>query len=308
MGRQAPQLVVAALIVAVLVILALQNLSPTLALVFLGLRSVALPLGVWLVGAIALGAVTAIALATLADLSIAPSQRAPRRRWTVRPDPPPHPDAGRSGDGTTQSRDRGWNVRSPQDFFRRGQSASNASSPRDTSAQASARRADRERSSPPPTNPAVAREDWQAWGQRSAPSRWSDWAEASGNRPEDENLDRRQRRDRDKAEAAIHDLEQNWDESAQETVYVAPGGSDVEDAIDEIEDGWEDWDSPDNPLADTAYAQKYDGTAQTSRRDAIYAPPDDANGDDEVYDADYRVIIPPYRPLDEDENAGDRLT
>lgn len=300
MGKQTPRLVVAALIVAALVILAWQNATPTLALTFLGFRSVALPLGVWLVGAIALGVLTTLAIAALANLGSTAQQRAQRRRWQVRPDMPPHPDAGRSGDGTSQQRDRGWKVRSPQDFFRR--------EPADREPRRNDNPPPRDRSpqSTPPPNKVMAEEDWQTWGQRSAPSRWSDWADASGTRPEDENLDRRQRRDRDQAEAAIHDLDKGWDNSAQETVYVAPGGSDVDDALDEIEDGWEDWDSPDNPLADTAYSQKYEGSERDNRRDSIYAPPDDANGDDEVYDADYRVIIPPYRPLDEEENAGDR--
>jgi len=119
MGKQTPRLVVAALIVAALVILAWQNATPTLALRFLGWRSVTLPLGVWLVGAIALGVLTTLAIAALAHLGMPPAHRAGRRRWTVRPDSPPHPDAGRSNDGTTQPRQRGWKGRSPQDFFRR---------------------------------------------------------------------------------------------------------------------------------------------------------------------------------------------
>ena len=117
MGKQTPRLVVAALIVAALVILAWQNATPTLALRFLGWRSVTLPLGVWLVGAIALGVLTTLAIAALAHLGMPPAHRAGRRRWTVRPDSPPHPDAGRSNDGTTQPRQRGWKGRSPQDFF-----------------------------------------------------------------------------------------------------------------------------------------------------------------------------------------------
>lgn len=155
----------------------------------------------------------------------------------------------------------------------------------------------------------MAAEDWQAWGQRNKPSAWNDWADASGNRPEDEYLERGQKRDRDKAEATIHDLDKGWDESARETVYVPPGGSEVQDTLDEIEDGWEDWDSPDNPLSDTAYAAKYEGVDRANRRDSIYAPPDDANqDDDQVYDADYRVIIPPYQPSEDGGNGGDRAS
>lgn len=312
MGKQAPKLVVAALIVAVLVILALQNSSPSLALVFLGLRTVTLPLGVWLTAAIALGALTTLAIAALTGLGFDAGSRANRRRWTVRPDTPP------ADSGPDRER-RSWNVRSPQE------------PPRDTTRREPTRESPRDRDygrakqPPPPPNTVAAAEDWQSWEQRNSPNKWEDWSEASGNDPIYENLSRKQRQDREKAEATIHDLDKGWDDSAQETVYVAPGGSDVEDALDDIVEGWEDWDSPDNPLADTAYAQRYEGVERKARRDAIYAPPDEGdeyqewenlsdenesddaeNGDSGVYDADYRVIIPPYRPLDDEGNEGDR--
>jgi hypothetical protein len=270
MGKQAPRLIAAALIVAALVILTLQNSSPNLALVFLGWRTVTLPLGVWLSGAIALGVLTTLAIASLVDFG--PSSRPPanRRRWTVRPDAPPQ-DASRASSGDTPKRDRAWQVRSPQDLFRRESTARDQ--PRTPPQTPS-----RPPASPPPSQ-AVAVEDWQAWGQRNSPNKWDDWSEASGNTPIDETLSRRQRRDRDKADATLHDLDKGWDDSAQETVYVAPGGSDIEDALDDIVDGWEDWDSEDNPLADTAYAQRYEGVDRKARRDAIYSPPDDEGAD-----------------------------
>ncbi|NEQ44251.1 MAG: hypothetical protein F6K00_12130 [Leptolyngbya sp. SIOISBB] len=46
--------------------------------------------------------------------------------------------------------------------------------------------------------------------------------------------------------------------------------------------------------------KKYEGSERASRRDSIYAPPDDPSRNDEVYDADYRVIIPPRPPLDDE--------
>ncbi|WP_204138849.1 hypothetical protein [Halomicronema sp. CCY15110] len=306
MGKQAPKLVLVALIVAILVILAWQNSTPLLALSFLGFRSVTLPLGVWLVAAIALGSLTTIAILVLTEMGSGAPPRSRRRQWHVQPDMPPHPDAGRSDDGTAQQRNRRWQMRSPQDFLRREgtQRAPNRQDNRNEP-----RQAPRSRPSGPPPSNAVAAEDWQAWGQRNKPSAWNDWSDASGNRPEDENFDRRQKRDRDQAEATIHDLDKGWDESARETVYVPPGGSEVQDTLDEIEDGWEGWDSPDNPLSDTAYAEKYAGVDRANRRDSIYAPPDDPNqDDDQVYDADYRVIIPPYQPSDDGGNEGDRAS
>lgn len=307
-------LVVAALIVSGLVVLAVQNLSPALPLVFLGVQSIPLPLGVWLSGAIALGALTTLAIATLANINFLPSQRPQRRRWTVRSEP-----SSRAAD--RNQRQREWFGRSPQEAPRRDPPQEPQ---RDARAHPSV---SGQRYSQAPSR-TVAVEDWQAWEKRVSPSQWEDWSQASSNEPIDENLSRRQRQDRQKAEATIHDLGKGWDDSAQETVYVAPGGSNVEDTLDDIEDGWEDWDSDDNPLADTAYAQRYEGSERRSRQDRIYAPPDDTdddyadwentgldntpdtapdNNDDEgVYDADYRVIVPPYRPYEDEEDDGDR--
>ena len=318
MGKKTPRLVVAVLIVAALVSLALQNWVPNLTLVFLGIPTVTLPLGLWLSGAIALGALTAIAIIPLTSPPLSSVSRPHRRRWTVRPETP-QPDSGKPSSA------RSWNVRSPQEMFRRNPPPQDTPPP---CAPASNNASSRPQSTAPPPSSAVAAEDWQAWGKRPSPSQWDDWSQASGNDPMNENLPRRQRQDRQTAEAAIHDLDKGWDNSAQDTVYVAPGGSDVEDALDDITDGWEDWESDDNPLADTAYAQRYDGVKRKTRRDSIYAPPDDKgddyedwdtpgdptkannsdNGDSRVYDADYRVIIPPYRPLDDEENESDRAT
>ncbi|HIK42467.1 MAG TPA: DUF1049 domain-containing protein, partial [Thermoleptolyngbya sp. M55_K2018_002] len=53
------------LFIALLAIVVLQNLSPSVALTFLGMQTVALPLAVWLVGAVLAGAITTILVATL---------------------------------------------------------------------------------------------------------------------------------------------------------------------------------------------------------------------------------------------------
>ena len=314
MGKQTPRLVIAVLIICSLVILALQNASPSLAIVFLGVESIALPLGVWLSSAIALGALTAIAIMTVSNGGASPVDRGNRRRWTVRPDTPPQNPSNRAP-ADRQPRERS--------SWRRWTPEPSAPRPRASQPPASGRA-----SRPAATvGTTAAAEDWQTWEQRSPPSQWEDWSQANGGDPAEEPLSKRQRQDRQKATTTIQDLETGWDDSAQDTVYVAPGGSQVEDTLDDIADGWEDWDSEDNPLADTAYAQRYEGEARQTRRDAIYAPPDDADGQDwqnesanpsppaansedeaNVYDADYRVIIPPYQPLDEPEAEGDRPT
>ncbi|MBD2741140.1 LapA family protein [Coleofasciculus sp. FACHB-1120] len=62
------------LVLGSLALLALQNLSPVLALVFLGAKTQALPVGVWILAAIALGALTGSFLQLLSYLQRRPLQ------------------------------------------------------------------------------------------------------------------------------------------------------------------------------------------------------------------------------------------
>ncbi|AFY82834.1 LapA family protein [Oscillatoria acuminata] len=80
-----------------LTIFALQNTSPSLSLVFLGIRSIALPLSVWILAAIALGVVTAWAIAILFGLYHYWDTRDPRPRRPQRPlEPVPPPRGNRT--------------------------------------------------------------------------------------------------------------------------------------------------------------------------------------------------------------------
>lgn len=65
------------LFIALLAIVVLQNLSPSVALTFLGMQTVALPLAVWLVGAVLAGAITTVLVATL--IRFLAKGRSPRR-------------------------------------------------------------------------------------------------------------------------------------------------------------------------------------------------------------------------------------
>ncbi|MGL5195894.1 MAG: hypothetical protein ACRC8Y_20100 [Chroococcales cyanobacterium] len=81
-----------------LTIFALQNTSPSLSLVFLGMRSIALPLSVWILAAIALGVLTAWAIAILFGLYHYWDTRDPRPRRpqrTLEPIAPPPPSGNR---------------------------------------------------------------------------------------------------------------------------------------------------------------------------------------------------------------------
>ena len=317
------RLVVALLIVCGLVTFALQNTSPVIPLVFLGVRTVALPLAVWLSGAIALGAITTLLLSGFTDLRGLTSKR-PRRRWQVRPDASadrPEPTGFRPP---------------PRDIPREPR----REPPRRT--EGSFRSSTRPQ---PESRDTAAADNWEAWGQRTPANQWEDWSQVSNDASAGRGVSRRQRQDREKATNAIEDMSQGWDNSAQDTVYVPPGGSSVEDALDEIAEGWEDWES--ETPAGTAYSYGYQGREAATRADSIYAPPDDAgqgvvdrplaaaegdrnedwglDDDDDppprgdssaantsdgedgegVYDADYRVIIPPHRPLEDAEDDRD---
>ncbi|MEO0984533.1 MAG: hypothetical protein AAFY20_03185 [Cyanobacteria bacterium J06639_14] len=315
------RLVIALLIVCGLVIFVLQNISPSIGLVIVGVRTAALPLAFWLGGAIALGALTTLLFSNSLDLGkIASGRSSNRRRWQVRPKSP--------SDQAGAAR-----FRSP---FSRGAQAARKEAPHGNDASRSRR---------PQTAPrdATAAEDWQTWGERTPASQWEDWSPANRAAATEQRFSRRQRQDREQATGVINDMDKGWDDSARDTVYVPPGGSAVEDALDEIAEGWDDWEAENTPAA-TAYSHGYSGSGADSRVDSVYGPPDDAleeyrdrpsgstEGDrDEdwglddatdpqqsaasspdteegegVYDAEYRVIIPPYRPLDEAEKEGDR--
>ena len=126
----------------------------------------------------------------------------------------------------------------------------------------------------------------------------------------------RQRRQQERADTSFQDIAEGWDPRVERQPYVAQGSSDVEDALDDISSGWGDWgDRPpglvdEPPPAATAYAYRYGEDTET-RKDPVHAPADDwVDGDSdevdapeesgEVYDADYRVIIPPHTPPAED--------
>ncbi|MBO0347916.1 LapA family protein [Phormidium pseudopriestleyi FRX01] len=79
-----------------LTIFALQNTSPSLSLVFLGMKSIALPLSAWILAAIALGVFTAWAIAILFRLYHYWDTRDPRPRRPQRPLEPVAPPPPRS--------------------------------------------------------------------------------------------------------------------------------------------------------------------------------------------------------------------
>ncbi len=65
---------------AILLLFALQNWAPSMQLVFLGIRSPAFPLALWILGAIAAGILTSLVIAGLFHLTGFTAQRRPRGR------------------------------------------------------------------------------------------------------------------------------------------------------------------------------------------------------------------------------------
>lgn len=87
-------------IASILLLFALQNWSPSIQLVFLGIRSPAFPLSLWVLGAIAAGILTALAIGGLFQVTglTAPKQvrrprsvEQPRRSYSYQASPQPDP-------------------------------------------------------------------------------------------------------------------------------------------------------------------------------------------------------------------------
>lgn len=109
------------ILIALLAGLALQNLSPSITLVFLGLRSQPMPLGYWLLAAVGVGVAAGIVLLVLLGLWRYVMQRSrlpetprfqvkpPFSSGTRRPEPaPPAPEPINPDDTWTTSSSQGW--------------------------------------------------------------------------------------------------------------------------------------------------------------------------------------------------------
>jgi hypothetical protein len=233
-------------IASIAVLFTLQNLTPTLALTFLGMKTPALPFSWWVLGALAAGALTTMAISFLFSLSHfvarqfmrSQFKRAMRRATDNSPSPStPRTDPGRAAEAaakTYRRDDSAW-----QDW-----SGYETSTPRSSSTTASASTA----TVPAPLDDweAPASEDWEGIPRDRTPASRPDATTPQRPRTEFEKPQEPHRSDRD--------------------------GS--------------------------SYSYSY--------RDSEPQP----RPKEPVVDADYRVIVPPYRPLDDvpsapEENADD---
>lgn len=315
--------VLGGLALGTLLLLGLQNLSPRLPLVLLGSRTLALPLGLWLVLAILLGVLTTLALNALLG---PPRSSGKRRRYQYEPQPFYEPAAPEE----------------PSDFGPRRSEYDAA--PRDAAASSAA----------------AMDSTWRDWANLSSPGQREDWGTPRpepqrppvapppprtpqrsplgwfGRRSEETGPDPR-------VQDSLRELTDDWDD-VDTRRYRPAGANPVEESLEEITEGWDDLESPsegtaapspyDAPKTSTQvyrdgsiYAYGYRDRAGTGQTDRIYAPSDDAYGggygnenyasgdydaedygdetyaetdasaadleDEGVVDADFRVIIPP---------------
>ncbi|NEP61569.1 MAG: hypothetical protein F6K31_32230 [Symploca sp. SIO2G7] len=240
------QLIAFLVIVAALVILVLQNLSPVLTLVVLGRSTIALPLSVWLLAAIALGGLWALIIYQLAP------QRRAYRPMGQRLSEPPAPTANRF-----------------------------VTAPGDRSQPLASEEAQR-------PNPYDS--DWENF---SAPEQWDDWGQ--------QRVSRQVPRAEDAVGDTVRNIESGWEEddydAAARFTSRQEAGSDI---------GWRDDDYDEQShSSERLVARTYEegwlySNDSTEASAAISEPGEPALEDpeDEAYDANYRVIIPPYESKD----------
>lgn len=90
------QIILLLAILGGLALLLVQNWSPVLPLVFLGLTTPALPLAVWIVVSLAAGGGTSLAIASLFNVANYFAQPKPSRKRQVKPPPRPQPSSNTS--------------------------------------------------------------------------------------------------------------------------------------------------------------------------------------------------------------------
>lgn len=306
------RLILLLLVVGGLTLLLVQNTRPVLPLRFLGWQTPALPLAIWLLLAVAAGVLTILALSIL----VTPPPKSKYRptaysRFSEEPpsreEPPqsarPRPSAAESdysepmGSRSPAAADWGdWTqLRSPIQRESWDQPAPRV-----------------DFSSPAEANPPYPSPGPMPQGSGSQGSGWNIW-------PFSNQAEKQKRR----AENSWQELSEGWDEMADHD-FRPSGGSSVEDALDDISRGW-DGEEPQEYSRDSTYAYGYGD--RDSRQDNVYGPADDdigegeadwrdvpdygadlaeenedQDGDAGVVDADYRVIIPPYSPVEENDD------
>ena len=265
------RLAIVLLVLGTVLLLIVQNTAPALPLVFLGARTLALPVGIWLGLAIALGALTTLGLTAGLTFSRPgrKSGRSPAYKYKAQPFyEPTNPDVT-------------------------GASAPSA----DAANQSSSRFSRRDRPSG----------EWQAWTNLQSPNQWNDWetlsqahhqAQASPSRSAPGQtgtttsfwptnwFGNRQAAQKQQIDQSFEELTQDWGDMESRS-YTAPGVSPVEDSLDDINQGWDDYPAPPPPDIEapqspkrayrdgSIYSYSYRQGDAPGQTDRIYAPADD---------------------------------
>ncbi len=244
------RLILVLAIAAGLVLFTLQNMTPTLQLMFLGMQSPALPLSWWVLGAIAAGSLTTLligfffGLSTFVARQVMQSQfRRAMRQETDQPRPP-DTRSSRPGKSRNQEEDAAWKdwsgYETPRDRTSDRTSPNAATNAASKAAASSTRRAE-------PVNDSV--DDWERPPQDSWEASDANDASTPSDRPRSSPV------------------------SSASKTFQTPGSS--------------------RPSA-----------RPSARADSSYAygsqnpGPSGVGRTEKVVDADYRVLVPPVRPLD----------
>ncbi|MBD1916557.1 MULTISPECIES: hypothetical protein [Cyanophyceae] len=304
------RLIVVLLVLGAVLLLGVQNLAPALPLVFFGGTTRALPLGIWLTGAVGLGALTTLVLTALLG-SAGPSSGNRSTAYKYRPQSFYEPTGSSSGTASTASQ-TGRNA--PPPYTTPGSRSGGAGRSPATPGTSS-------------DNPTDDDPSWRAWTNLKSPAQWSDW-ESLSQAPKPENTpssssasgivdsvttwfssSKQQAKQQQRVNESLQELDTDWD-GLENRPYRAPGVSPVDDHLDDITQGWEQAGDPnrdpnrdfeasqaprrvyrDGSLYSYSYRDEGDPAPQSSQVDNIYAPPDDViygNDPDPRYaDTDY---------------------
>jgi uncharacterized integral membrane protein len=304
------RLVIVLLILGVVVLLAVQNTAPALPLIVFGGQTVALPLGVWLVIAIALGALTTLAFTALLGASGGQGKRSRAYKYRAQPFYEPR-------DSNTAAREV-------------AEEMSSRSSSSSRTAQSQSPRDDQR------ANDRTYGREWQDWTNLQSGNPANNWeaveqAAQSRQGPPTEGgardntgggigswlFGQRKAAETEQVNQSWQELSDDWGEQDYRD-YRARGVSPVDESLDDINQGWaetqdygassRDFEVPQSPKRvyqdGSLYSYSYHHREGEAQRDNIYAPPDDAIYGDEGFDRDaYIDLSQPQDYTDEGEQV-----
>jgi uncharacterized integral membrane protein len=287
-------------IVGGLTIFALQNTTP-IALVILATQTQALPIAVWVIGAIAAGALTTLVISWLFSASAAASFRRYRVRLQAQ-----HRTTGRfSGTSADRYGDTGWSTVTDQaTATANASSKTSASRDRESdrySTQTTAATSRREETNDWETFGKNLNDNWEKAEVNRAREHWEEWESAA--EPAAPPRATYSRAPRPGYQTFIQ-MPEEEPVSDREEWEEWDGYEEDDDEVDGVDEQSYPSDERyiDSPPRRTEFEMKQEPKASYrsgSMYSYTYRTADESADDDEsggVYDAEYRVITPPYRP------------